>query len=294
MNKAIKYLSLFIISLLFGNNVVYANVNDHIVDFNKKGTIEITLKETDGTKAIEGAEITLYHVADVLAKDNKLVYTYNESIKDCKADLTNLSQSLTSEINHCISNKEVPSQVKVTDKDGKVKFENLELGLYLVKQTKNVSGYSNIDSFIVNIPKNIDNKWTYDIKAEPKTDIIRLMDLTVEKKWDIENGDNTPKYVTIELLKNNEVIDTITLNKDNNWTYTWKQIEESDEYSVREKNIPIGYTATYRQEGNKFIVTNTKSLVQTGQNTSIIFVFAGLGLVSIIFGIIFNKRNKYE
>ena len=28
------------------------------------------------------------------------------------------------------------------------------------------------------------------------------MDLIVEKKWDIENSDNTPKYVTIELLKN--------------------------------------------------------------------------------------------
>lgn len=291
MNKAIKYLSLFIISLLFSNNVVYAS--DHVVDFSKKGTIEITLKETDGTKAIEGAEITLYHVADVSVKDNKLVYTYNESIKDCKADLNTLSQSLTSEINACL-NMEIPSQVKSTNKDGKVKFENLELGLYLVKQTKNVKGYSNIDSFIVNIPKNIDNKWTYDIKAEPKTDIIRLMDLIVEKKWDVLNGENTPKYVTIELLKNNEVVDSITLNNENNWTYTWNQIEESDQYSVREKDVPIGYTDTYRQEGNKFIVTNTRALVQTGQNTTIIYILAGLGLVSIIFGIIFNKRDKYE
>ena len=280
-------------SLLLGTNIVCAN--DHIIDFNQKAAIEVALKAPDDNKNIEGAEITLYHIASVGIENNKLVYTYNEAIKDCEEDLSDLTnQELTSGISKCIIDKEILSYTKVTDEEGKVNYKNLDLGLYLVKQTNNVLGYSNIDSFLISIPKNIDNKWTYNLKAEPKTDIIKLMDLMVLKKWDIENSDSIPEYVTIELLKNNEVIDTIVLNKNNNWSHTWKQIEESDAYSVKEKNVPLGYTDTYRQEGNKFIVTNTKTLVQTGQNYSMILVFASLGLISIIFGIILEKRKKYE
>ena len=295
MLKLIKYLSLFIITLFIGNSVVSADINDHIVDFNKKGTINITLKDTDDINRIKGAEITIYHVATASSKDNKLVYTYNEAIKDCKGDLTNLSnESLTSEINKCIANATVPSQSKLTNNEGIVEFKNLELGLYLVKQTNNVEGYSNIDPFLVNIPKELDNKWTYDIKAEPKTDIIRLMDITVIKKWDVVGSENTPKSVTIELLKGEEVIDTVILNEENKWTHSWIQIPESDEYSVKEINIPDQYTPTYRQEGNTFIVTNTKTLVQTGQNILIIEILSIIGLVLIVTGVIYDKRKKYE
>ena len=65
MIKIIKYLSLFIISLFIGNNIVFADINDHIIDFNKKGTISITLKEGDDTNFIEGAEIAIYNVASI-------------------------------------------------------------------------------------------------------------------------------------------------------------------------------------------------------------------------------------
>ena len=191
------------------------------------------------------------------------------------------------------SNSSHVSAGKIFFSLGIVEFNNLDLGLYLVKQTNKVEGYSNIDSFLVTIPKEIDNKWTYEINANPKTDIIRLMDITVEKKWDMVN-DNTPEKVTIQLLKKAEIIDTIILNKENNWIYTWKQIEASDEYSVKEINIPAGYTDTYRQVENKFIVTNTKTLVQTGQNILLIEILTILGLSLIVLGIFLDKRKNYE
>ena len=283
MSKLIKYLSLFIIMFFISTDKVLAS--NHLIDLNKKGTINVTLKETNDKK-IPNVEISIYHIKSVSIKDNKLVYTYNENIQDCKEDLNDLPRV----INKCIINIE-PLQSKLTNNEGQVKFEDLDLGLYLVKQTNEIKGYSSIEEFLVNIPQDIDNKWVYDIEALPKTDITRLMDIIVEKKWNVIDNENTPNYVTIELLKNNLVIDTVTLNKDNNWTHTWKQIEESDEYSVKEINIPKEYTPTYRQEGNKFIVTNTKTLVQTGQNTLIIelLIIIGLGLITI--GIIYDKRN---
>lgn len=294
ITKKIKYFLIFIMLLSIGNSKVLANNSDHIIDFNKKGKITIALNESIDSTPIEGAEITIYKVATATSENNNLVFKYIDSIKNCDGDLSNLSDiSLTSKIDKCIENIDLTPQINLTNELGIVEFNNLDLGLYLVKQTNKVEGYSNIDSFLVTIPKAIDNKWTYELNANPKTDIIRLMDITVEKKWDMVNN-NTPNKVTIQLLKKDEIIDTIILNKENNWTYTWKQIEASDEYSVKEINIPAGYTDTYRQVENKFIVTNTKTLVQTGQNIFLIELLSVTGLIFITIGLIYNKRKNYE
>ena len=294
ITKKIKYFLIFIMLLSIGNSKVLANNSDHIIDFNKKGKITIALNESIDSIPIEEAEITIYKVATATSENNNLVFKYIDSIKNCDGDLSNLSDiSLTSKIDKCIENIDLTPQINLTNELGIVEFNNLDLGLYLVKQTNKVEGYSNIDSFLVTIPKAIDNKWTYEINANPKTDIIRLMDITVEKKWDMVNN-NTPNKVTIQLLKKDEIIDTIILNKENKWTYTWKQIEASDEYSVKEINIPAGYTDTYRQVENKFIVTNTKTLVQTGQNIFLIELLSVTGLIFITIGLIYNKRKNYE
>ena len=221
---------------------------------------------------------------------------YHENLDSCEADLTDLSnEDLVNQLESCIKNNELPTRTKKTDTEGKIMFDELRLGLYLIKQTNEVEGYSNIDPFLVMVPEAEDNTWNYDIKAKPKTDIIRVMDITVEKIWNnSSNLENHPDSITIELYKDKELIDTINLNKENKWQYTWKRITLSDEYSVKEINIPIGYTATYRQENNKFIVTNTKTLIQTGTNIIAIELLSALGIILILLGLIVEKRKKYE
>ena len=207
--------------------------------------------------------------------------------------MSNLNKdNLQEEIEKCIT-EEISNKKAITDKNGIVKFENLDLGLYLVKETNQVEGYSNIDSFLVNIPIVEENKYIYDIKANPKTEIYQVIDLEVVKVWNTTDK-NIPKDITIELYDGKKIIDTVTLNKDNNWTYTWKRIAKSDEYQVKEKNVPDGYTDTYRQEGNKFIVTNTKTLVQTGTNMVLIEILALSGIILVITGYIIKRKGIYE
>lgn len=294
INKKIKYLLISIILLSIANINVKANTTNNI-DFNKLGTISLTLKENIEEKPITGANITIYQVATATTKDYNLSYIFNDNIKNCNLDLSDISDNnLANKIDKCIESLELETITKTTNEEGIAIFNNLELGLYLVKQTNNVYGYSNIDPFLVAIPTLENNMWIYDIKATPKTDVIRLNDIIVEKKWDTINNNNTPDKVLVQLLKKDEVIDTIILNNENNWTYTWTQIEASDEYSVKEIEIPAGYTATYRTVDNKFIITNTKTLVQTGQNILIIELLSVIGLIFIITGFIINKRNNYE
>ena len=287
--KKITYLLTMII-LLLGITPVYASNN--IVDFTKKGTITVTLNDEANNSYIEGANIKIYKLADAYSNNHNLDFLYHENLESYQEDIKN--DNITNEILDIIYNSDISSYELTTNNLGYVSFNNLDLGLYLVEQTNQVLGYSKIDSFLVYIPQGTENGWTYEVNATPKTDIIRLMDITVEKKWDIADSSTQPKEVTIELLKDGEVIDTVVLNDENNWTYTWYQIEESDTYSVKEKDVPSGYTDTYRQEDNKFIVTNTKTLVQTGQNIILIEILLSFGIILIITGLILNKRNKYE
>lgn len=269
--------------------------NYKTVDFSKKGSIKITLEEKESNQGISGAELSLYHVANASEKDNNLVFYYVEGLETCDADLSNLeADNLTGNIKKCLS-EDTASTKKITDTNGIVKYNDLTLGLYLVKQTNKVEGYSSIDEFLVMIPKTIDNNWTYNIEAEPKTEIYQTIDLQVVKEWNKQNKNNKlPESVTIELLKDEEIIDTVALSELNNWTYTWDDIEKSDKYSVRETNIPKGYTATYKNEEYKFIVTNTDKLAQTGQIYLPIIILSATGMLFIILGIIELKKNENE
>lgn len=267
----------------------------HTIDFSKKGSIKITLTEEQDNEAISGAEITIYKVASADEEEHKLIFTYTDEFNHCKTSLDNLNDtSITKEISKCA--KDVSSElVQTTNNLGSVKFKNLDLGLYLVTQSNKVEGYSNIDSFLVMIPKVEDNKWIYNIKSEPKTDIYRTINLQVIKVWNKQNKNTKlPDNVTIELYKDEELIDTITLNNENNWNYIWQDIEKSDSYKVVEKNIPKGYTATYTQEGYVFTVTNTDKLAETGQIYLPIIILASIGSILVLAGIFEFKKETNE
>lgn len=267
----------------------------HTIDFSKKGSIKITLTEEQDNEAISGAEITIYKVASADEEEHKLIFTYTDEFNHCKTSLDNLNDtSITKEISKCA--KDVSSElVQTTNNLGSVKFKNLDLGLYLVTQSNKVEGYSNIDSFLVMIPKVEDNKWIYNIKSEPKTDIYRTINLQVIKVWNKQNKNTKlPDNVTIELYKDEELIDTITLNNENNWNYIWQDIEKSDSYKVVEKNIPKKYTATYTQEGYVFTVTNTDKLAETGQIYLPIIILASIGSILVLAGIFEFKKETNE
>ena len=67
---------------------------------------------------------------------------------------------------------------------------------------------------------------------------------------------------------------------------------ESDAYSVKEVDVPKGFTATVKQNGYVFTVTNTLSLVQTGQLMWPIPVLAIIGMILIAAGIALLQKKR--
>lgn len=287
--KKIKYLLIGLLIMIPG--MIKADTG--IVDFEGRGTIELLLKEsTDGTM-VPGAEISIVKIAKAIDKNNNLAFEYVDEISDCSL-LVDEIKDVSSELLECIDKSDLKYDKKITDNNGMVKFNNLELGLYLIKQTNKLEGYSSFLPFLIMIPEFIDDEWNYDIEATPKTDIIKLMDITVRKEWNISSNKMIPEEIEIQLIRGSQVIDTIKLNKDNDWKYTWEELEVSDEYRVLEVNVPDGYTASYRNEDGVFIIVNTDTLIKTSSNTWLIQGLALLGIIIITIGIICEKKECHE
>ena len=255
------------------------------------GTISVALVSQDGTKPMEGAELSVFHVATVAADENgTLFYAYTDAFSDCGVELDD--PELVKTLETFVSGKDIPAQKTVTDAQGKAVCENLPLGLYFVKQTGNAEGFAPCASFLVTVPIKTENGYQYDVDASPKTDVVRLVDITIKKVWNTDKNAAIPQDVTVQLLRDEVVVQTATLNEKNAWQVMYADMPESDAYSIVEVNVPKGFTATYTQKGYTFTVTNTPSLAQTGQLIWPIPVLAMAGLCLIAVGTIVLRKTR--
>ena len=280
-----KKLFVLCLSLLFITKVGATNV----IDFNRKGTPNINLIEVENNEKVQGAEIELIKVASAkLDNNSNLAYELEGNLANCKIDLTNLeSEGLLENVEECIDNNQVTGLKNLTDVNGYVNFSNLDLGLYLVRQSNELENYSSIDSYLLTIPTIMDNNWVYNLNSEPKVDIIKLVNIIINKVWNTKK--NIKDLVTVELLLDDEVIDTVELSDNNNWTYTFYRMRSSNKYSIREVNIPKDFKATYKTDGYNFTVINTDTLPLTGQAMFLVPIIFFVGVIFIALGYTLKK-----
>lgn len=84
---------------------------------------------------------------------------------------------------------------------------------------------------------------------------IEYEKLTVHKVWDDNGYPFRPKSIDVNLLRDGEVYETVTLNKDNQWTYTWDELDDRYNWTVDEVSVR-GYKTTYTTDGNTVFITN--------------------------------------
>ena len=86
--------------------------------------------------------------------------------------------------------------------------------------------------------------------------------LTVNKVWVGDTEANRPESITVALMRGDAPEgEAVTLTAENGWTYTWEGLEilpEGESWSVREINIPEGYTSRVSAPVNGVVtITNT-------------------------------------
>lgn len=118
--------------------------------------------------------------------------------------------------------------------------------------------------------------------------------LTVKKVWSDENNKkgNRPDSVTVTLYNGDKAVEKVTLNKDNNWTFSWDDLDGNGEWSVLETGIPKGYTPSYSTKNDVVTITNTSILIQTGQLNWPIPVLGCLGVLMIFLGVVIMRKKN--
>lgn len=197
--------------------------------------------------------------------------------------LEDMSSSAITEAAETLENYAVLDKIPVLaqgeiGKDGMLRFDDLNSGLYMVCG-KNIQVGSTMyipSAILVEIMKSEDGK-NVDLEAYPKlsTKVVsgESSKYAVKKIW--ENDENTLEKratsISVEIYGDEKLYETVTLDESNNWTYVW--VAESDiDWRVKEVKVPENYTVVYRSNEKQFAIVNTysdKTPVQTIISTTI-------------------------
>lgn len=185
-------------------------------------------------------------------------------------DLTDIDQSITKKeasdiLNYLQTNKINPNITGKFNKDGLFEITNADNKVWLIKAgdfTKNGIEYKAIpqivDSSKIGSLEIVEAKYEFEI---PKDSTVEY---TVKKVWvDAKNLEHNA--ISVSLLHNGVIYDTVDLSKDNKWTYTWTKLSSDGEWTVQENKVPTGYVVSYSKSGNVFTVTNTSQTTFTPQ-----------------------------
>ena len=249
-------------------------------------SLTVHLTFADGTTNAEGIEIELIQIADLNGSD----MSYCTQFSSFEKDISSLEEhGYTSALTKYIDENKITGITKKTDKDGTVVFDKLESGVYYSRETSIKESSTVFEPFLTIIPT--DGK--YDVTAEPKTIAVGTdeTELTVKKVWN-DNGKNRPTSVKVRLRNEDGIVETVTLDKSNNWTYKWEGLDSKKTWSLEEINIPSGYEVSYSTEGTVCTITNTAKLIQTGQNNIPIPVLFFAGTLFISAGVMLKIIGK--
>lgn len=151
-------------------------VSSVLPDYSRRGSITVDILSADTGKAIPGGTMTLYEVAAAGAADGKNLFEpvglFKESgislatVNESDPGAEDLASSLETYVDH---NKKITGRSVTVDENGKAKWTDLELGLYLVVHTAPASGYDAVNAFLITVPRYLDGAYVYDVNAAPKT-----------------------------------------------------------------------------------------------------------------------------
>lgn len=264
-SKRIIILFLMVFIMLFSVSAGAAQKYPPI-ETERKCSLKLTYHSKD--TYFEGMEIQLFHAANASPETK---YTLTDTFKSYPVDINaTISQtewnSLASTLTAYVTADAVtPTQEKTTDKNGAVRFKDLSAGLYLVRWTKNqtkdiVNGF---EPFLIAVPNLNDNgTWEYDIDCYPKSgDYTKPTNEEIEYKavvlWNDTGFENQrPDSVQIEVFKDGVSAGVYTISSSDNWTFTWKTIDDGSEWTVVEHVTGLKYNITVSRKGNVFTIVN--------------------------------------
>lgn len=228
-------------------------------------TGDLTIDYQYDGQPISGAQFHVYRVADVSAGG---VFTLTGAFEAYPVELNGLSDADMADAARTLYGYAqldgiTPDYSVVTDENGTVMISDLPTGLYLVVSDPVVTeeGTYTTEPQLVSLPTEIDDEWVYSLILKPKSDFEEPEDETVEKKvqkiWnDAWDPEKRPASVTIHLLRDGEIYDTVILSAENRWRYEWTDLPADHVWLVVEE-VPEGYFVVVQHVNGWVVIINT-------------------------------------
>lgn len=240
-------------------------------------TGSITLICKSGDTVLPDMDWSIYRLGAHLSSDEFVLQgdfaDYPVSLEDTSASA--LQDAADTLENYALVDAISPLAVSKTDSDGSVTFSDLERGLYLVSGGELVIGKTRYipSAAIIEVTENDDSllDWTVYPKFTEKDASDQISsEYSVEKIWQGDDGANVrPTSITVDIYADGELSDTVTLSQSNNWKYKWVDETSKIKWSVKEREVPNGYTVVYREDSAQFAIVNTyKTSTTTSTPTS--------------------------
>ena len=239
------------------------------------GSLTIKYMRKDTGRGISGVELSVFRVGDVSGGVYELTSNFSGAAVDLNPLTTdnskyNAARTLyTYAVQHSISGTAL-----YTDSNGNAYFSGLLPGVFLVAQTKSVSGFKTISPYIVFIPEQgVGGAPIYNVLSNVKTEKDSndsqgggdsFFSITVAKIWDdSDNADGIrPESVSVTLLRSGKKLTTVSLSRENGWKHTFLKLTgNKSSYTVEETPVD-GYTASYSGSALEgFVIINRHSTV---------------------------------
>lgn len=260
--------------------------------------------------------VKLYHIADVSAD---FQYSLTAPFQPSGLVLNGVRSAAEWNVirstleSHIITNSVTETDSAVTDQNGQASFDDVTPGLYLAvpDHATEVNLNCLFDPALISLPGlGADGLWQYQVSVVSKGEILPPADtdeviaFKILKLW---KGDSShskrPTTIEVDIFRNKELYQTVTLSEENHWSYSWTTKDDGAEWTIAERNIPSGYTATLEKRDTSFVLTNTlipntppqdTEGPKTGDTSNIIFYMLLMytsGILLVILGITGKKKR---
>ena len=218
------------------------------IDTTKKGSITINKYEGDDTtKPLEGVTFTIYKIAELEQGSNPVELKYKSLITGVNITSETKYNDIKSVVDSKIADGSLTGTSATTVMEsGKAtaKFTELDLGIYLVEETKAPSQVVNkTANFLVSVPMTNEDgdDWVYDIIANPKNETV-YGGITLIKKG---------KTIKVNGSETEETLKNVSFELQKKETTGWTKVDEYKTNGSGVINVTGLAPATYR-----FIETN--------------------------------------
>lgn len=235
------------------------------VDTERKGDVTFYYHQED--LRFSGVEVHLYRVAQVHPDGTYTLlapysgYPVNIHGITTQTEWDQVTQTLEAYLS---ADAVTPDYTAVTDEFGMATLEALPTGMYLVlgQTVQQGKTFYTFHSFLLLMPRPDyeDNFHDYDLDVYPKTTLtVATSEISVTKLWrDEGHEEHRPDSVTVDILKNGVLYQSVTLSEANDWNFHLVSNEDA-QWTVVERNVPEGYTVTVTEQNHAYTVTNTYS-----------------------------------